>query len=321
MHLFAQRHDAEAAGVSASSGPSTPDQVRRAIHFVPGANERLLHKSIATEADSLVLDLEDAVTPENKDSARQTICDWLVNVDFEGKERVVRHNPLDTPWGRDDFEATMAISNPPNAYLVPKVRGPEDIEAIDRLLTELERTHGHTVGDVKLIIVATETPEGVLRIRETAKAPRVVGMTWGAEDLSASIGARRNRDADGNYLDVFQYAGIVCLLACTAAGVQAIGSVFVDIADHDHLRRECDEDAAKGFTGKITIHPDQIPFVNEAFTPNAEEIADAQALLDAFEENQAEGRMVFAWKGEMVDVPHLTRARRILDVARKVGAV
>ena len=139
-------------------------RLRRAVHFVPAGNEKLLTKSLSLPADSLVLDLEDAVTPERKDSARETLVQWLDQVDFGRQERIVRMNPLDTPWGVRDLEITMAAG--PDAYLVPKVRTREDLDEIDAILSRLEQEHGHPPGEVKLLVLATETPEGLLNIRD-----------------------------------------------------------------------------------------------------------------------------------------------------------
>jgi citrate lyase subunit beta/citryl-CoA lyase len=292
-------------------------RLRCAVHFVPGANEKMLQKSLALPADSLVLDLEDAVTPENKDSARETVTHWLKQVNFGRQERMVRMNPLDTPWGVQDLEVTM--QGRPDSYLVPKIRTKDDLFRIDTILSRMEREYGYPPGRVKLVVIATETPQGLLNIRDFGSCPRVDALSWGAEDLSAAIGARRNRDEHGQFLEVFRYARIMTLLAATAAGVQPLDTVFVDIRDVEGLRRECLEGAWMGFTGKITIHPSQIEVVNTVFSPSPEDIAESKELLAAFEENRKAGRMAFSFKGQMVDVPHLTRARTILERARQAG--
>ncbi len=295
-------------------------RLRRSVHFVPGASEKMLQKSLALPADSLVLDLEDAVTPENKDSARATITSWLKNVDFGRQEKMIRMNPLDTPWGEKDLEVTM--QGRPDSYLVPKVRTKDDVLAIDTLLTRWEKEYGYPQGEVRLVVIATETPQGVLNIKEIATAgPRVDALSWGAEDLSAAIGARRNRDDNGQFLEVFRHARIVTLLAATAAGVEPLDTVFVDVRDPEGLRRECLDGAWMGFTGKITIHPSQVGVVNEIFSPSSADVAEAKELLAAFEENRKAGRMAFSFKGQMVDVPHLTRARKILERAKLAGIV
>ena len=292
-------------------------RLRRAVHFVPGANEKMLAKSLELPADSLVLDLEDAVVPERKDAARDVVAGWLRDVDFGRQERVVRMNPLDSPWGERDLEVTMQAR--PDAYLVPKVRSRVDLEEIDRRLTELEARFGHPRGEVALLVLATETPQGVLNIRDLPSCPRVDALTWGAEDLSAAIGARRNRDEKGEFLEVFRYCRRMTLLAAAAAGVQPLDTVYVDVKDLAGLRRECLEGAWMGFTGKITIHPGQIEVVNEVFTPSADEIAQSRELLEAFEKNRRAGRMTFSFRGQMVDVPHLERARSILERARQLS--
>ena len=291
-------------------------RLRRSAHFVPGASQRMLEKSLGLAADGLVLDLEDAVTPEHKDSARETVTRWLAEVDFGRQERIVRMNPLDSPWGRADLEQTMEVA--PDAYVVPKLRNREEVHEIDALVTALEQRHGHGAGSVKLILLATETPQGVMNIGTLCDRPRVDALTWGAEDLSAAIGARRNRDEQGELLEVFRYCRVMTLLAASAAGVQPLDTVYVDVRDLDGLRRDSREGAWMGFTGKITIHPDQIPIVNEAFTPSPDEISESRELIEAFEENRSQGRMAFSFRGQMVDVPHLERARRILEVARAI---
>lgn len=305
MYLRPQRHDAEAAGEDAVS------RVRRSLHFVPGASEKMLAKSLATAADGLILDLEDAVTPENKAAARAVVADWLATVDFRGKERVVRINPFDTELGRADVEATA--ERRPDAYLVPKVRTRAELEALGRVLDAVDPEQ-----KIRLLVLGTETPQGLLQIADLPLAPRVDALTWGAEDLSAALGARRNRRPDGRYLDVFAHARTMTLLSACAAGVQPLDTVYVDYTDLDGLRAESREAAEMGFTGKMTIHPAQIEVVNAAFTPSAEEIAESRELLSAFEENRAAGRAAFSFRGQMVDAPHVERARRILDIASRL---
>jgi citrate lyase subunit beta/citryl-CoA lyase len=294
-------------------------RLRRAVHFVPGGNERMLAKALTLEADTLVLDLEDAVTPERKDAVRAEMLRWLQDVDFGHQEKMVRMNPLESPWGLADLELTMR--SPPDCYMVPKVASLADVQAVDEALTGLERRYGHAEGGVKLLLVATEVPDAVLNIRELPRCDRVDAITWGAEDLSAALGARRNREPDGTYLEVFRYCRSVTLISAVAAGVQPVDGVYVDFRDERAFRRDCEIGAAMGYTGKVTIHPSQIPIVNEYFTPSPDEIAEAQELLDAFEDNRKRGRMAFSFKGEMVDVPHLERARTIVERARQAGVI
>lgn len=293
-------------------------RIRRSLHFVPGANEKMLQKSLALPADALILDLEDAVTPDAKDDARRVIRRWLDEVDFGGRERIVRANPLDTPWGQADLEMLLD-GTPPDALLVPKVRDADDLKMLHQLLLGFERIGGHEPGAVELIVIATETPQGVLNIASLPDAERVTALTWGAEDLSAAIGARRNRDDSGRYLPVFEYCRTATLLAAAAGNVAPLDTVYVDFRDLDGLAAECRVAADMGFTGKMTIHPGQVDTVNAAFTPSEAEVADARELIEAFEANRREGRMAFSFRGEMVDVPHLERAKRILATAEAIA--
>ncbi len=295
------------------------DRLRRSLHFVPGANEKMLQKSLEIAADGLVLDLEDAVTPDRKDSAREVVGGWLKDVNFGRQERTVRINPLHTPWGHDDVRVTMR--HPPDAYLVPKVSTLAELNELDALVSRFEKEYGHEPGKVGLILVSTETPRGALNLPQFPECPRVISLSWGAEDLSAAIGASRNRAPDGSYLEVFRYCRTMTLLSATAGGVQPLDTVFVDIKDHAALRQESLESAWMGFTGKITIHPGQIEIINEAFTPAPDVVATAQRLVDAFTIEEKQGRMAFSFEGQMVDVPHLVRAQRVLTRHAAIIAV
>ena len=301
-----------------TSRPAHCDRLRRSAHFVPGGNQRMLQKSLETRADSLVLDLEDAVPPERKAVARQAVAAWLAQAEFGGQERIVRINPLDSPWGLEDLQATMA--HPPDLYLAPKVSTADELRRIDQTLTELERRHGHPPGALGLIVIATETPSSVLNLPTFAQCPRVAALTWGAEDLSAALGAPRTRGPDGKYLDLYKHCRCQTLVCAAAGGVQPLDTVFVDFRDPEGLRRDCQEAVWLGYTGKLTIHPAQIDIVNEAFSPDPEAVAESERLLAAFEEARAEGRMAFRFEGRMVDAPHLARAERILERARAIRA-
>jgi citrate lyase subunit beta/citryl-CoA lyase len=311
-----RRHDDEEARMSGRTPGA--ERLRRSAHFVPGANEKMLHKSIATAADCLILDLEDAVVPDRKDDARVIVSEWLRDVDFQGKERTVRMNPLDTPWGLKDLEITMR--HPPDAYVVPKVSTLEQLHTISAELSRWEQEYGHPADQVGLILVSTETPLGALNIASFAECPRVISMSWGAEDLSAALGAPRNRRPDGSYLDVYSHCRTMTLLAAAAGEVQPMDTVYVDFNDPEGLRAECQEAAWMGFTGKITIHPNQIDIVNAAFSPDADEVDEAGRLVEAFAEAEKEGLMAISFEGKMVDVPHLTRAKKILARAEQIEA-
>jgi len=273
----------------------------------------MLDRALASNADALILDLEDSVAPEGKEAARSEVCGWLREVDFGRKKRIVRINALATPWGEEDLAATAI--EPPDAYMVPKVEGAYDLERIDAHLCRFSPSASLATG---LIPIATETPSAVLNIENIARAPRVCALAWGAEDLATALGARRNRSPAGRYLDVFQFARCRALLAAAAARVDAIDGVFVDFSDLDGLREEAHEAADQGFSGKLTIHPRQIDVVNEVFTPSEAAVARARELLRAYEAHRAAGNMAFQFEGQMVDAPHLEQARRLLA---KVDAV
>ena len=172
--------------------------------------------------------------------------------------------------------------------MVPKPRHAGDVREIAQILDGLEHRHQIPHGSTRLVLIATETPEGLLNIREVAAAsPRIVTVSWGIEDLGAAMGLPRVRDAENRYLDIPRYARVMCTVVASAAGVQALDTVYTDIADLDGLRRECEEGVAMGFTGKISIHPSQIEVINEAFTPQPAVVAEAQELVAAFEEHAA----------------------------------
>lgn len=284
---------------------------RRSLHFVPGGNEKMIAKALTLPADGLILDLEDAVSPDLKAPTRGIVRDWLQKLDFGGRERWIRMNPLATGFGRADLEETIA--GRPDGYVVPKPRNAADIREIAQLLDGLEHRHGIPHGTTRLTVIATETPEGLLNIKEVAAAtPRTVAISWGVEDLGAAMSLGRVRDREGKYLDIPRHARVMCAVAAAAAGVEALDTVYTDIADLEGLRRECEDGVDMGFTGKISIHPGQIAVINGAFTPAADVVAEARQLVAAFAEARARGAYAFTFKGQMVDAPHLARAHRIL---------
>jgi len=290
--------------------------LRRSLHFVPGGNDRMFEKALALPADSLILDLEDSVTPENKESAREHVCHWIRETDFGRQECLVRINPQDTPWGRDDLAAIMEVL--PDGLVLPKVASRADVDIVDEMMTAVERAHDVEAGSISLLLIGTEVPEAVFNLPQMAKNARVDAITWGAEDLSGALGAKTKRDEQGNYLEVFSYVRSTCLLSAVAGGAQPIDAVYVDIKNTAGLVRESKMAADMGYTGKITIHPAQIEIVNDAFTPSDAEISEAAELIQAFEEQQAAGKMAFTFKGQMVDLPHLTRARKIMAIAAHI---
>ena len=294
-----------------------PIRARRTVHFVPGPSEKMLAKSLESNADTLVIDLEDAVSPDDKSAARDVISNWLATVDFGRKEIAIRLNALDTPWGLDDLDATM--SAPPHLYMIPKAERLTGLQLLDTLITNHEMRQSAEGPSVGLMLIGNETPLGVDNLHLLASEPRVQALTWGAEDLAAAIGAYANRDSRGQYLGLFATCADQTVLAARSNGVQPIDSVFVQLEDELALTEECRNSRGIGFTGKLTIHPNQIPIVNEAFTPDHAEVEKARRLIEAFDEARGEGRNAFRFEGQMVDAPHLSQAKDLLKRVRQIG--
>jgi citrate lyase beta subunit len=299
-----------------SSRDATP-RLRRSLLFVPGDDQHKIEKSLAAGADSLIFDLEDAVVPAHKAAARERVRDALRSLDFGNTEKLVRINPLETGLSLDDLTITMAGS--PDGYVIPKVRSEDDVRFVDRALSNFEAIVGRLQGSVKLVLLATETPEGILNIRRVAQASlRSVAMMWASEDLSSMLGSRRTRKVDGSPLEVFSFARSACLLAAAATGMDPLDMPYFDFKDDFGLEREAREAAELGFTGKAAIHPSQVPIINRVFVPSEDEVAEANALLAAASEAFAKGQGAFVYKGSMVDAPHINRARK--TVARAQAA-
>ena len=271
----------------------------------------MIAKALTLPADGLILDLEDAVPPDRKAATRPIVRRWLGDLDFGGRERWVRMNPIATGLGVADLEETIA--GRPEGYVVPKPRHAGDIREVVQHLDRLEHRHTLPPGSTRLTVIATETPEGLLNILEIATAsPRIVAISWGIEDLGSAMGLPRTRDTQGKYLDIPRYARVMCCVAASAAGVDALDTVYTDIADLDGLRRECEDAVDMGFAGKISIHPSQIQVINDAFTPSKEAVEEARELVALFDEHARRGVYAFTFKGLMVDAPHLAGARKVL---------
>ncbi len=289
----------------------------RSLLFVPGDSERKLEKSLSSGADVLLIDLEDSVALDAKQAARDCAAAFIKEQNGNpGPQLFVRVNSLSSDMTDRDLEAVMGAK--PAGILLPKSNSPADIEHLSAKLNVHEAENGMEEGATKIIALITETAEGVLATPGyRRKLPRLSGLTWGAEDLSADLGARTARDDNGRYTDVFRLARALTLLAATSSGVAAIDTVYVNFRDAEGLRRECLEAERDGFTAKMAIHPAQVPVINEAFTPSGEAIARAREIVDAFEAAGNPG--VVGLDGEMLDRPHLLRATRLLERASNAG--
>ena len=293
--------------------------LRRSFHFVPGPNERMLKKALSSEADCLILDLEDAVAPDKKKDSRKILCEWLCEVDFGGKEVALRINPLNSPWGLDDLLESMKA--PPHIYVIPKPERLTEVQLVESLIDKHEVRYGHTFGVTRLVLIAGETPNGVVNLHTLSSTARIDGITWGAEDLASALGTTENRDQHGDYLRMFEYCREQTLLASVAHRVQPIDTVYVEFRDTGGLARDCEHAKKMGFTGKLTIHPSQISIVNEVFTPSLQDVKAAERLVAAFDEARLDGRNAFAFEGKMVDAPHLAQARATLERAKQAGVI
>lgn len=284
----------------------------RSLLFVPGDSERKFAKGRAAGADVLILDLEDAVAPSMKAAARAMVADWLGEADAVEASLFVRVNPLDTGLTADDL---AAVVRPGLAgILVPKANGAQDIAMIAGLIDPLEAAAGMAAGSVKIMVVSTETPKAMFALGSyTPPHPRLVGLTWGAEDLAAAIGATANKEADGQWTEPYRLARSLCLFAAASAGVVPVDTLFADFRDAAGLEADCRRARRDGFLGRIAIHPDQVETINRCFSPSAEEIAEAQKIVDAFAANPDAGTLGI--DGKMVDIPHLKAARKTLAAA------
>lgn len=284
--------------------------VIRSLLFVPADSERKIAKALEGDADALILDLEDSVAPDAKAAARATVRGVTGT-----KPLFVRVNPL--PLGVIDDDLAAAVACRPFGVVLPKAESGADLAALDALLNVHEAEAGIAEGTTRVLPIATETAAGTLAIASyRGVCDRLWGLTWGAEDLAADIGALAKRHPDGTYRDVFRHARTQTLLGAAAAGAEPVDTVFPDFRDEAGFTRECDEAALDGFTAKMAIHPVQVPAINAAFTPSDEALAEAQAVVDAFEAAGNPG--VVALDGRMLDRPHLLGARKVLARAGRL---
>ncbi|MGD9913683.1 MAG: CoA ester lyase [Rhizobiaceae bacterium] len=282
--------------------------------FVPGDSEKKLEKSLGSEADVTIIDLEDSVALDRKAAARDIASAFVRDSRARIGSRIyVRVNDLLTGLTEADLAGIMSIR--PDGIMLPKSTGMADVTRLAVMLRVQEAQNGIADGATRVVPLVTETGASVLAAHTYQPDPRFEGLTWGAEDLSASIGARVSRYEDGRFLDVFRLARSLCLLAASAAETQAVDTVFPNFRDEAGFARECAEAERDGFTGKMAIHPAQVPVINAAFTPTPEAIQRSQAIVDAFRDAGNAG--VISVGGKMYDRPHLRLAERLLARAPK----
>ncbi|MCB8837573.1 CoA ester lyase [Aurantimonas sp. VKM B-3413] len=286
----------------------------RSLLFVPGDRPDRFDKAMTSGADAVILDLEDAVVPARKDAARQAVASFLAAQARSGEKGAaaggpavfVRINPLDLAM----VDADLAAAKGADGIVLPKAEGASSLAALDRLL-----------GAERAVIlpIATETPAAVFQLGSYGGVTaRLCGLTWGAEDLPAAIGAATSREPDGSLTDPYRMVRALALFAAHAAGVAAIETVHPDIKDMAGLEGTAQRAARDGFSGMMAIHPAQVALINAAFTPTAAAVAEAQAIVDAFAAHPEAGALQV--NGRMADAPHLKQAKRVLARAGKGGA-
>lgn len=285
----------------------------RSMLFVPADSERKLAKSLGSPADVLILDLEDAVAESRKPVARQMAADFITaQAATIGPRLFVRINPLDTAFAMADLAGVVVPGLA--GIMLPKTHSAADIVRLSHGLDALEARAGLAAGSVKIVPVATETAEAMLNMHSftSTPMPRLAGVTWGAEDLSAAIGAVSNRDDNGAYAPLYDWAASLCLCAAASAGVVPVDTVHTDFRDEAGLAAACRASRRRGFRGRIAIHPDQVPVINAAYSPTEAELAHARRIVDAFAAQPDAGAL--SLDGQMIDRPHLVQARRTLGI-------
>jgi citrate lyase subunit beta / citryl-CoA lyase len=290
----------------------------RSLLFAPADSDRKLEKAFASGSDAVIIDLEDSVAADGKPAARQRTAAFLKHaVPIAGRPRlVVRVNSLQSGLADADLDAVVPAT--PDAILLPKAEGAASVIHLDAKLTVREAIHGLPDGHIDVLAIATETAAALFRLGTYQGAsPRLTALTWGAEDLSANLGAEANRGADGQFLPPYQLARALCLVGAVAAQVQPIDTVYVDFRNDAGLRREAEDARRDGFTGKMAIHPAQVAVINDVFTPAPTAVAHANAVVAAFA--AAPGAGVVGIDGVMYDQPHLKRAQQLLARAKAAG--
>lgn len=275
----------------------------RSLLFVPGDRPERMRKALGVGADALILDLEDSVALEGKARARAEVAAFLKEARGAPAKLFVRINPLDGGLADDDLDAVLPER--PDGIMLPKAEGAASIRDLDLRMRDRWDTAG------LILPIATETPRALFRLGEYGEVrERLAGLTWGAEDLPAAVGALSAHEADGSYTPPYEVVRALALFAASAAEVAPIETVYPSVRDLEGLAAYAARAARDGFQGMMALHPDQVPVINAAFTPSAEEVAKARAVVDAFAAHPGAG--VLTLDGRMIDRPHLKKAQALL---------
>ncbi|GAB90648.1 HpcH/HpaI aldolase/citrate lyase family protein [Gordonia rhizosphera] len=289
----------------------------RSFLFVPGDSEKKLGKVAESTADAVILDLEDAVSGGRKPLARQLVSEFIVAQLGETRcpQLWVRVNPLGTEHALADLAAVVPAV--PAGIMIPKIDGPADVRRVHHYLEALESANGIAADSIRVLPVATETPIAPFRLGDFADAAisRLYGLTWGAEDLSAALGASTNVAPSGEWASTYQMVRSLTLMAARAANAEAVETLYVDIRDDNGLAESSRRARVEGFSGRIAIHPAQVDTINAAFTPSADEVEFAHRVVEAFSGDVG----TVALDGKMLDLPHLKQAQRVLALVDSVN--
>jgi citrate lyase subunit beta / citryl-CoA lyase len=283
----------------------------RSFLFVPADGGSKLDKAAASGADAVIVDLEDSIAPERKNEARAAALDFLKRAGgmAQRPRLFVRINGLDT--GMTDADLDAIVAGNPDAVLLPKAEGGASVVHLDAKLTAREAIAGLPEGQIKVLAQAVESAAGLFAAGTFRDAgPRLIGLTWGPEDLSADLGAEANRDALGELTEPYRLARSICLFSAAAAKVPAIETIHVDFRNSERLRHDTETARRDGFSGRLAIHPAQVPIINEVFTATAAQIEKAKAVVAAFAAKPGAGTVGI--DGKMYDRPHLVRAQALL---------
>lgn len=288
--------------------------IPRSWLFVPGDRPARLQKALRSGAEAVICDLEDAVLPAAKADTRREVAAFLASERPAGSPPVwVRINSLASDLAGDDLDAIGTAA--PAGVVLPKPDSVADVARLDEMLAEREAALGLPVASIQVLAVVTETARGVAALPDYVEHPaRLVALSWGAEDLSAELGALQNRDAQGDWVFTYRLVRSLFQLAAAAAGLPAIETVFPNFRDLAGLKKTAAQAFAEGFSGMLAIHPDQVPVINAAFSPSAEQLAEARRVVAAFAASPGAGAVQL--DGRMLDRPHLQAARRLLEMAR-----
>ncbi|RJG03285.1 HpcH/HpaI aldolase/citrate lyase family protein [Noviherbaspirillum sedimenti] len=290
----------------------------RSFLFVPADSEKKIGKAMQSSADALVLDLEDSVMPARKKIAREAMAELLASPPAEYRgELWVRINPLTMEYALDDLCAVVAPTLA--GILLPKTTGPRDVETASNYISAIAAKTGLTNDEIGILAVSTETAAAPFALGDYHKAtlPRLWGLTWGAEDLSSAIGAATNKGPDGDWAFTYRMVRSQCLLAAKACGVQCIETLYADFRNSEGLRASCIEALREGFTGRFAIHPSQVDVINEAFMPSPADVEHARRVIAAFDAAGDSGTV--GLDGQMLDIPHLNQARKVLALHAAFG--